>query len=86
MGVVVVAWRRMDAVVRDIGGALVPLVPLGNFIVPLLSLNSGCDRGVVQVWMLRGRLWDALGGGRDGMRMLCVCVWIFITVCCGVAG
>ena len=30
--VVVVAWRRIDAVVREIGGALVPLVVLGNFI------------------------------------------------------
>lgn len=31
--VVVVAWRRIDAVVREIGGALVPLVVLGNFMV-----------------------------------------------------
>ena len=36
--VVVVAWRRIEAVVRDIGGALVPLVVLGNFIVSNLRL------------------------------------------------
>ena len=30
--VAVVAWRRIDAVVREMGGALVPLVVLGIFI------------------------------------------------------
>ena len=91
---VVVAWRRMDAVVRDIGGALVPLVVRGSFIFSLRAPSQLFRRLlVVLIDELNGGYGEVGCGTRseDAMGRGCHCVWVCVCVCIyiqllGVAG